>query len=243
MYNELPIKTPVEEISAFLQAGFYNNLTCGSVHNHNYAEVHLILDGNATFVVEGKTHEINSGHMLIIPKKILHACIKQDKNTIHSAFQINYGRSDSISKFEVHPTDEQLLRRFFEELKYCKVTNDHTMISALLAYFCLCLYKGEQIEPKQVIDYGFAIHEFFSTHYKENIHLSDLANLLHLSERQTERLVLKHMGGTFRKTLTATRVMIAKQLMDSSDMSLTKIAEYVGYRSYAGFWKALNCSN
>ena len=39
--------------------------------------------------------------------------------------------------------------------------------------------------------------------------------------------------------ISSTRVMIAKQLLRSSDMSLSEIAEYVGYRSYAGFWKAM----
>lgn len=243
MYNELSIKTPGGEFFAFLQEGFYNNLSCSPVHNHNYTEVHLILDGSATFVIEGKTYVVESERMLIIPRKVMHTCIKQDENTMHSAFQINYDQSDSIAKFEVYPIDEKLLRRFFDELPYCRGTNDYTTISAFMAFFCHCFYKGERIESMPVIDYGFAIHEFFLTHYNEDPCLSDLANMLHLSERQTERLVLKHMGGTFRKTLAATRAMIAKQLMDSSDMSLTEIAEYVGYRSYAGFWKAMKRFN
>ena len=92
-------------------------------------------------------------------------------------------------------------------------------------------------------DYGFLIHEFFSLHYSEDLHLCDLAQFLHLSERQTERLVIEHTGNTFRNELTAIRMTIAKKLLTSSQMSLTEISQYVGYKSYAGFWKALNKYN
>lgn len=239
MYNELPIKTQGGEFSAFLQAGFYENLACSPFHNHNYTEVHLILGGNATFVIAGKAYKIKSEHMLIIPRKALHTCTAQDENTRHCAFQINYDPTDDATKFEVYPIDGQLLRCFFDELRRCRETNDYTTISAFMTLLCSCFYKGERIKLKQVVDYGFAIHEFFLQRYSEDVRLSDLADMLHLSERQTERLVIKHTGESFQRTLAFTRIMIAKQLIDSSDMSLHEIAQYVGYRSYAGFWKAM----
>ena len=239
MYNELPIKTPMGEFSVFLQQGFYNMLGCSPFHNHNYVEVHLILDGDATFLIQREKYEIRSGSMLFIPRKTLHACIKQDENTKHTAFQINYVPCEEISRPAVLPIDKQLLYVFFDEILQCRETRDHTTISAFVSLFFCRFCKNERLESNQVIDYGFAIHEFFSKRYNEDIRLCDLAETLHLSERQTERLVLEHMGKTFRKALASTRVMIAKQLLLFSDLSLREIAEYVGYRSYAGFWKAM----
>jgi AraC-like DNA-binding protein len=32
---------------------------------------------------------------------------------------------------------------------------------------------------------------------------------------------------------------MAKHLIATTDMSLGEVADYVGYRSYAGFWKAM----
>ena len=239
MYHELLIKTPHREFPAFLQEGFYNGLACSPIHNHSYAEVHLILDGTAVFVIEGKKHEIKSGHMLVIPKKAWHACIRQDEGTLHTAFQIDYDGGKDIAKFEECPIDGQILRRFFDEIRHCAKTNDYTMISAFMALFLCCFHTDERMVAKQVINYGFIIHEFFSNRYNEDVRLLDLANMLHLSPRQTERLVQKHTGQSFGKALVATRVMIANQLIGASDLSLHEIAEYVGYRSYAGFWKAM----
>ena len=83
---------------------------------------------------------------------------------------------------------------------------------------------------------------FFSNRYSEDVRLSDLAEAIHLSERQTERLVIEHTGRGFRDELTETRVKIARQRLADKNMTLGEIAGYVGYRSYAGFWKAMKKS-
>ena len=103
-----------------------------------------------------------------------------------------------------------------------------------LSYFS----ANERLEAKEVTDYGFLIHEFFSIHYNEDIHLRDIANYLHLAERQSERLIIDYTGHSFRDELVATRMNMAKILFSTTDMSLSEISQYVGYKSYNGFWKA-----
>ena len=69
--------------------------------------------------------------------------------------------------------------------------------------------------------------------------LSDLAKALCLSEKQTERVVLKHTGKNFRRNITKKRIEVAKALLEKNELSKKEIAEYVGYNSYGGFFKAL----
>lgn len=239
MYHELSIRTPQRDFSVFLQKGFYNGRARSPFHNHNYTEVQLILNGNATFAIEGQKCQVGSGTMLVIRRKALHTCAEQEEGTLRSAFQINCALPEDAPPFQLYTVDESLLRRFFEEIARCGETGDYTLLSAFIALLCCYFYQGVPMELNRVPDYGFAIHEFFLTHYNQDARLSDLADALHLSERQAERLVLAHTGATFRKTLAATRAMIAKQLMHATEMPLSQIAEYVGYRSYAGFWKAM----
>ena len=68
--------------------------------------------------------------------------------------------------------------------------------------------------------------------------MRDIANYLHLSERQSERLIIDYTGHSFRDELVATRMNMAKILFSTTDMSLSEISQYVGYKSYNGFWKA-----
>ena len=69
--------------------------------------------------------------------------------------------------------------------------------------------------------------------------MCDLAKILSLSDRQTERLVIKYMGKPFRGVLSDIRTEMAKRLMETTVMSMSEISRMVGYKSYAGFWKAM----
>ena len=121
--------------------------------------------------------------------------------------------------------------------------DDHSSVAAYISLFCSSFESNARRMPIPITDYGFLIFEFFSRNYKEQVRLCDLAELLHLSNRQAERLVLEHTGRSFREELAATRVRIANQLLKTTDMSLAEIAEYTGYRSYAGLWKAMKKYN
>ena len=82
------------------------------------------------------------------------------------------------------------------------------------------------------------IHSHFN-----DVHLCDLARYLHLSERQSERAVIEYTGKTFRDALVEMRMNTAEHLHKTTDMSLTEISQYVGYKSYNGFWKAMKKYN
>ena len=89
-----------------------------------------------------------------------------------------------------------------------------------------------------MMDTAFIIHEFFSRGYNLDLRLSDLAELLHLSEKQTARLVEIHTGKTFKQALIAQRMNNARHLIALGEMSFAEIGEQLGYQSYAGFYKA-----
>ena len=65
-----------------------------------------------------------------------------------------------------------------------------------------------------------------------------------MSEKQASRLIKKHMGATFSDVLSDYRLQAANRLLfGTPEMSLTEVAEFVGYRSYSGFWKAFKRYN
>lgn len=221
MNKELTFNIGIQAHKVFLQDGFY---TCDTstirLHNHNYAEVHIIYGGNAEFTIDETTHRIASGSLFIIPR---------------NAFQIDC----DAKNFSLHNISAETVSDFFSEIEKCRKSEDYTGVSAYISLFCSYFDCHEKTPAKSITDFGFLIHEFFSTKYSENLHICDLAEILHLSERQTERLVIKHTGKTFREELTSVRMNVAKELLNSSDMSLKEISEYCGYSSYAGFWKAM----
>lgn len=240
MYNELIIKTNSQAYKIFLQDGVYSSTApTHRLHKHNYAEVHVIANGDAVFSVGENVYSLKSGNLMIVPGGIFHCCDSKDENTLHAAFQIDYKSTET----SVHIMGEDTILSFMRETEKSRFSQDYSKVAVHIALFCDCFCHNEKLLSHPITDYGFLIHEFFSLHYSEDLHLSDLAKFLHLSERQTERLVIKHTGNTFRNELTAIRMSVAKKLLASSQMSLNEISQYVGYKSYVGFWKAMNKHN
>ena len=237
MYNELIIKNNSGEYKLFLQDGFYSSTApTQGLHKHNYAEIHAIANGDATFIVGERSYSLKSGCIMIIPSGVFHCCITKEESALHSAFQLDY-KADKVSKRMI---GSDAVLSFIREAEETKSTGDYSKVAAYISLFCNSIRPCEKLHASPITDYGFLIHEFFSLHYSEDLHLYDLAQFLHLSDRHTERLVIEHTGNTFRSELAAIRMNIAKRLLKSTKMTRTEISEYVGYRSYAGFWKAFN---
>ncbi|MHB1154806.1 MAG: AraC family transcriptional regulator [Eubacteriales bacterium] len=80
------------------------------------------------------------------------------------------------------------------------------------------------------------IDSFVAEHYSQEAKYDILAQLLCLSRIQCIRVVNKLTGETLGSLIKRQRMNIARQLMEAGHMSLTEIADYVGYSSYSGFF-------
>ena len=83
---------------------------------------------------------------------------------------------------------------------------------------------------------------FFSERYSEHVTLSDLAEALHLSKTQTNRILHAEFGVSFREKLRQTRLQEAKFLLCETDAAIDIIACKVGYESVSGFFSAFRAA-
>lgn len=236
MFEELTIRVGDEAHKVFLQDGFYDRQRLsGKIHKHNYSEVHIVLSGNITYRIGEGLLDAEGGDLICIPEGELHAGVRMSEGAEEIAFQIDAG----VSELRRIRVSGSLIPEFLSEIDAATRTGDYTALLAFITIMIRPILGGDGVQAGNITDYGFIIREFFSNRYSEDIRLSDLARAIHLSERQTERLVIEHTGRGFRDELTETRIKIARQLLADGGMTLGEIAGYVGYRSYAGFWKAM----
>ncbi len=234
--RETEITVGKTRLQAFLQRGFFKSqLPTGLPHKHRYTELHLILSGCGYYRVGGVATTVSSHHMLAIPQETDHSTYDFDEKTQMRSLQINLPL-DAPFLCEIAPSELSAL---------CSAIDHYTETgNALRMQLCLSLICGylplfEAAAPIPIEDRGFLIAEFFDTAYDRDVSLGDLAALLRVSEKQAARLVLRHMGGSFRDLIKSRRIRAARNLMSETDMSLEEIAERVGYHSYSGLWKAL----
>ena len=235
MHYELSFKMIEKDYKAFLQDGFYvSPKTDTSLHKHNYAEVHLLGEGRAEFLIDNQSITVNGPAILTIPAPMMHCCTYQDEALLHTAFQTDC----QAEELRTYPIDNGIVKAFFEAIQLCRLTGNYSTVAFYIPLFCN-FYHKELHTVTEIKDYNFLISEFFILNYDKDVYLSDLADQLHISERHAERLVLQYTGRSFREELVAVRMRIAHQLMQAENASLEQIAKYVGYRSYSGFWKAM----
>ena len=235
MHYELSFKMIEKDYKAFLQDGFYvSPKTDTSLHKHNYAEVHVLGEGRAEFLIDNQSLTVTGPAILTIPAPRMHCCTYQDESLQHTAFQTDC-QADSIS---IYPVEGGIVKAFFEEIERSQLTGNYSTVALYIPLLC-SQYRREHLTVTEIKDYNFLISEFFILNYDKDVYLADLAEQLHISERHAERLVLQYTGHSFRDELVAVRMRIAHQLMQAENASLEQIAKYVGYRSYSGFWKAM----
>lgn len=73
--------------------------------------------------------------------------------------------------------------------------------------------------------------------------LDDLARLLNLSVRQTQRLLRQNFGKTFSQKLIEARIAAASQYLLNTDLSITEISERTGFSSieyFSGVFRRIN---
>ena len=237
MYNQLIINTGTMQNRVFFKSKIptFNNTT-SPLHDHFYTEVHFLAEGKMSFDVCGKVYNLAMGDILAIPSRTHHLCTSTDKDNLYIGFFTDAVLSET-TLFKVQP---QLITSFIEEYISSLESGNYSKVAAYIALLCSDIFQNETVTVNETDDYAIVIDEFFSRRYAEDIRLCDLAAELHLSEKQTQRLVLKHTGQTFKQRLSNTRIERAKILIESANMPMQKAAEYVGYKSYSGFWKAFN---
>ena len=234
--KEMLISVAGKEIKVFMQPGFF----CFSngdtrTHKNAYTELHCIEKGTMEYIINGNKFLTQPGDLIIIPSGVFHS--KRILDT----------EDHSTCIFQVDIKAQKVLWRklspdiFTELIKCVREYNSEgkTMkLSSYLALICSYVLEDFSTSLKNVQDRKFQIYEFFYNNYHLEVQISDLAKILNLSQKQTERSVLKYTGRHFRNELAYRRIEAAKHILKTENITIREAAERVGYKSYSGFWKA-----
>lgn len=208
-----------------------NNMT-KIIHSHKYTELHIVFGGSLKAFIENREYVFSSGSVYVVPAGVYHCYTEAEPQTQIVAFQTD----SCLNSFEQHLTEEDVIGKIINILKKKDFFRDCTGISALFSFVASQFFLPVPI--KETKDYAAIIYEFISENYNKNIKLSELAEKIYLSNKQTERLVKKYTGYTFKKAVRNYRIKVADFLEKNTDMSQMEILDYVGYSDYSGYWKA-----
>lgn len=115
-------------------------------------------------------------------------------------------------------------------------------LKALLKLLFISLYENnvnaDGIEENTAInDYCLVIDHFIYHHYTENITLATVAEALHLSTKQTSRIIRKRYHASLSELLNEKRLNVAAHLLKTSDIPIAQVASRLFYRSENYFFR------
>lgn len=241
-------------------------------HNHSQFEIHYIIGGMGTLFIDQREHPLKPNTWHAIGPGMYHA-IRQTRHDvlIRSYLQFSCNvlkhrsatRNDEESikiqdilgklKYICHEDATRHIQ-WIQEIHY-EIDNqrigNYSRIQCLLTLIILDLIR--EIEPNSHVDFllpkqtkdeqrSSLIDNFFDQ-YNEQITIGQLAQILNLSTKQTNRVIYEQFQTTFKQKLLDTRIEVAKNFLLTTELSVQEISERVGYslhRSFVHIFKRKN---
>lgn len=224
-----------------------------SSHNHPGFELHVLLGGSCRVDVDGKTHKLGKGQVILIAPGRYHRPIATSGSfeRISVAFMPAEGdlrRSllEATGSCKVFPVGDRILELCRSIVEECPVEQPFqeavlsSQLTVLLGSCFRSLGISDGDSSRRETNFGKytdQIDGFFEHCLDEGATLDHLAEKLHLSRSQVNRVLKARYGITFREKLIRTRMEQAVWLLRNTDRSVTEIAGDVGYTSESRFYK------
>ena len=249
-----------------LNAGFFGFTPNHAIpHSHKYYEFHHMISGSVRLFCGEKQSVIHQNEAYIVAPNVLHYLLPQEERSLRNSFCFSFSKIKRNANFDLYDCLERAFSSCGNTLKV-PVRADHVFFLnkiftlfysdkaidrfKLKTYFVLLLTDiAESVIPSENTQNAesdgtlsesdvrhFVAEEFIRRNLTAGITLSDLAEVLHLSEKQAGRIFYREFGQSFKEYLLSMRLASAKSLLSDTSLSVNEIAERVGYRTYNGFY-------
>lgn len=118
------------------------------------------------------------------------------------------------------------------------LTRHHLQTRISLLQIIQCLYEaGALIETDSSVNTSMQkeMLAFINEHYQDRLTLNRLADEFHLSEKYVSRYFVEHFNITFSNYIIHLRLTHAKQLLETTDESITEVAMQSGFSNVSYF--------
>lgn len=205
-----------------------------------------IASGKSHFFIDGKEHILTAGHMVIFhPDEPQHyKYYKEDRTSVYwvhfTGSQVekilehyNIIRSEKIIYSGTSPDFQWLFGQIIQELQLCRKQYDE-MLTLLLRNIFILIRRSLEINKKftdtMEKEVSYAIY-YFRDNFNKEINVDEYAQSLNISVSWFIRCFRQITGMTPLQYVINLRISNAQMLLETSDYTISQIAESVGYEN------------
>ncbi len=259
-YHILSVRKPWLLCQFIINDNFSGGLVASDhYHFHSAYEVHVAIKGQTHIMIEDADVVLNEGDVCVIPPDTVHYVYKSDDSS-KTGFRFTFSplskHSDELYKlFEKSfgsVTDYFIIKNHNIYQKYlsiaCELATNSVQDFIIAEMLFLSLYEiatimgganeiNDHSENHSLINLSEQIEEFISSNYQRKLYLEELADYLHLSKRQTERIIKKVFNTSFNELLNKKRLTIAKFMLKNTLLTVDEISEQLGFADKSYFYR------
>lgn len=241
-----------------------------SAHAHSYYEMFYLISGGCDLFIKNNVYHLTPGNITFIPADTLHRT-SYSNAALHECVSIEFTQSylsELVAEFGTVWLQSHLFSNIFYLPEDCR-SDINAMLSLILAehqssdIFSNCMLKMyfqtlvvrilRYINDASILivnnntratDEALQIAvDYINEHFKNNITLDDMAELLHLNPSYFSKKFKSANGLGFKEYLNNVRINHSEKLLLETGMSITEIAFECGYDNsnyYGDAFKKVN---
>lgn len=254
--TDLYKQQPLERL-LYVSSASYGKDWISMFHSHSFSELFYVVEGEGSFCTEDSSMPIKKDNLIIINPNIRHT----EKSSVSRPLTYIVLGIDNL-QFQFQSQDKEyyniydfsnyrsgivpLLRMMLEELKQKKPSYEqvcqHYLTVLLLKILRTTGDNFSSFTAKDIPGECEHIKYYIDSHYQEQLSLDSLAELSHLNKFYLSHIFSEAYGISPINYLLERRILHSKELLKTSDFSVTQIAHMTGFSSPNYFSQAFKKS-
>lgn len=242
--NFQKLNTKLLYISMSEYQGDWNSIP----HTHNFSELFYVVNGTGAFYIDRETYPISSNDLVIISPNTEHTeqsynaapleyivlgiegIAFLDSDTDNSKIIYNYSQKTELLN---------LLNLILEEVQ-AEQFGYNLVCQHLLDVLLIQVIRSQKLVPVQINSVKMTkecgqIKRYLDSNYSENITLDFLAERAHVNKYYLVHAFTKYTGLSPIHYLNQKRLQVGRELLVSTDYSISQIAQSLGFSSQSYF--------
>lgn len=219
-------------------------------HTHNHLELFYIIGGKGQFLIQDQLYPVNVNNLVIINPNVLHTEVSLNAQPLEyivlgiEGFELQTS-SSSNGQFNILDQFESVeisgcLRNILREMEQ-KNTGYEDVCQAYMEILIIRLMRNTSLViPTEPIAVSTnrqcaAVRRYIDLHFKEPLTLEMLAEEGHMNKYYLSHAFKREYGVSPINYMVSRRIEESKYLLAETDLSLSQIAQLLGFSSLSYF--------
>ncbi|WP_422658823.1 AraC family transcriptional regulator [Paenibacillus sp. EC2-1] len=220
----------------------------------SHYQLKYVVKGSGYVTAQGRTYKVNAGELFFLDLSQMHQYNADPSNPwellwvrfggIQSSYYFELLHASECPVFQISNTEqtELLFKQLYDLFLHRPIGLEFIASSLITQVFTQLIMSSMDKNNAESISLKIAYPteiqlalEFIEAHYPSDIKVEDVAHFIHLSPYYFSRLFKRYTCHTVTEYIIKYRLIISKQLLTSTMMSIGQIAQHVGIGSQSYF--------